>query len=292
MEATKTPLIKPGWVRATLYAVGILLIIYVLQIAGSYITSQLHVGTEKGDDALISFAVSYGLMGLLVLLFTWFMRKFADRKSMQSLGYTWKGFSNEAGLGFFCALAILGTGSLILVATGNISFISATLDPVNFVIEIIMMIIVAFVEELIFRGYLLNNLLESTNKWVALAISSVLFALFHQANPDVSFFAIINILLAGLLLGLNYIFTKNLWFSMCFHFAWNYFQGPVLGYEVSGLKLTSLLQQANAGSEMWTGGLFGFEGSLLCPVLSLIAFIIFAFLFINRYKAVSNLAPH
>ncbi len=74
------------------------------------------------------------------------------------------------------------------------------------------------------------------NKWVALLITSVLFALFHEANPDVSVFAIINILFAGILIGLNYIFTKNLWFGICFHFAWDYFQGPVLGYEVSGVE--------------------------------------------------------
>jgi hypothetical protein len=260
------------------------LIVYTFQVFGDEIMNQFKVGTESGDGSILNFGILYGLMGLTIFIATWLMRRFIDRRSFQSLGFSWNGYSNEAGLGFFGALAILGIGSLILVATGYISFISATFNINPLLLEVMMMIVVAFVEELLFRGYILNNLLQSINKWVALAISAVLFALFHEANPDVTVFAIVNILLAGILLGLNYIFTKNLWFGICFHFAWNYFQGPVLGYDVSGLKLTSILQQTVTGPEVWTGGPFGFEGSLLCPLLFVVAIAIFAFLFLKRYQ--------
>ena len=286
MEAVQKPLIKQGWIRAVLYVIGVSVLVYVFQVFGDRIMNQFNVGTEKGDASIANFGILYALMGLSILVFTWMMRRFIDRKSFNSLGFTWKGYSNEAGLGFFGALAILGIGSLILVATGYISFISATFNINPLLLEIAIMIVVAFVEELLFRGYILNNLLPSMNKWLALAISSVLFALFHEANPEVTVFAIVNILLAGILLGLNYIFTKNLWFGICFHFAWNYFQGPVLGYDVSGLKLTSIVQQTITGPEVWTGGPFGFEGSLLCPLLFVVAIGIFAFLFLRRYQSV------
>lgn len=285
MEATQKPVIKQGWIRAVIYVVVISLIVYGFQVFGDEIMNNFKVGNEKGDDSVLNFGILYGLMGLSVFLATWLIRKFIDRQSFKSLGFTWKGYSNEAGLGFFGALAILGIGSLILVVSGYISFISATFIINPLLLEIVMMVVVAFVEELMFRGYLLNNLLQSVNKWIALVISSVLFALFHQANPDVTIFAIVNILLAGILLGLNYIFTRNLWFGICFHFAWNYFQGPVLGYDVSGLKLTSVVQQTISGPEVWTGGPFGFEGSLLCPLLFVVAIAIFAFLFVRRYQA-------
>jgi membrane protease YdiL (CAAX protease family) len=284
--ATATPAIKQGWIRAIVYIICVSLIVYSFQVFGDAMMSQFRAGTERGDESVLSFAILYALMGLSIFVITWLMRKFLDKKTFFSLGFTLKGYSNEAGLGFFAALAILGIGSIILIATGYITFISATFDIPPLLLAVAVMAIVAFVEELLFRGYLLNNLLQSMNKWLALVISSVLFAIFHLGNPDATLFAIINISLAGILLGLNYIFTKNLWFGICFHFAWNYFQGPVLGYDVSGLKLTSVVQQTITGPPVWTGGAFGFEGSLLCPLLFVIAIAIFSFLFIKRYQPV------
>lgn len=284
MKKIQKPLISQGWLRALIYFLAVSLIVYVFQIAGSFVMNELKPGTETGDNSVLAFGIFYSVMGICIVLFTWLMRKFVDRKSFESLGFTWKGYSNEAGLGFFAALALLGIGSMILVTSGYLSFIAATFNGGSLLLEIAIMIIVAIVEELLFRGYLLNNLMQSMNKWGALSITAALFSLFHGSNPDVTLFAVINIFLAGVLLGINYIFTKSLWFSIFFHFAWNYFQGPVLGYDVSGLKLTSLLQQSMSGPETWTGGPFGFEGSLLCPLLFIAAIIILTNAFLKRYR--------
>ncbi len=284
MKKIQKPLISQGWLRALIYFLAVSLIVYVFQIAGSFVMNEFKPGTETGDNSVLAFGIFYSVMGICIVLFTWLMRKFVDRKSFESLGFTWKGYSNEAGLGFFAALALLGIGSMILVTSGYLSFIAATFNGGSLLLEIAIMIIVAIVEELLFRGYLLNNLMQSMNKWGALSITAALFSLFHGSNPDVTLFAVINIFLAGVLLGINYIFTKSLWFSIFFHFAWNYFQGPVLGYDVSGLKLTSLLQQSMSGPETWTGGPFGFEGSLLCPLLFIAAIIILTNAFLKRYR--------
>ena len=286
MQMIQNPIIAQGWLRALIYFVGVSLIVYAFTNYSSDIMREVEAGTEKGDETVLRFGIMYLLMGVLLLLFTWICRKFIDRKTFKSLGFTWKGYTNEAGLGFFAALALLGAGSVILVAMGYLSFITVNFDAGSLLLGIGVMIVVAFVEELLFRGYLLNNLLQSVNKWGALSITAALFSLFHGSNPDISLFAVINIFLAGILLGINYIFTRNLWFSIFFHFAWNYFQGPVLGYDVSGLKLTSLLQQSMSGPEVWTGSSFGFEGSLLCPLLFAIAIIIFIYAFSNRYPKI------
>lgn len=283
MKTIQKPLVSQGWLRALIYFIVVSLIVYVFQISGSYIMSQFKTGTETGDESVLAFGIFYSIMGIGIILFTWLVRKFVDKKSFESLGFARKGYSNEAGLGFFSALALLGIGSVILITAGYLSFIAASFDASALLLEIAIMMVVAFVEELLFRGYLLNNLMKSMNKWGALSITAALFSLFHGSNPDVTLFAVINIFLAGLLLGINYIFTKNLWFSIFFHFAWNYFQGPVLGYEVSGLKLTSLLQQSMSGPEAWTGGPFGFEGSLLCPLLFIVAIFFFSYVFDKRY---------
>lgn len=288
MQTILKPLVKQGWLRALIYFVVVSLIMYAFSNYASYITAQISAGTEKGDESVLHFGIMYLIMGIILFIFTWLCRKFIDRKSFQSLGFTWKGYNNEASLGFFTAIALLGIGSISLVAAGYLSFVTAGFEVVPLLLEVAIMLLVAFVEELLFRGYLLNNLMKSVNKWGALSITAALFSLFHGSNPDVTLFAVINIFLAGILLGLNYIFTKNLWFGIFFHFAWNYFQGPILGYDVSGLKLTSLLHQTMSGPEAWTGGPFGFEGSLLCPLLIIVAIIVFVYAFNKRYRQTFN----
>ncbi|WP_049134479.1 CPBP family intramembrane glutamic endopeptidase, partial [Bacteroides fragilis] len=129
---------------------------------------------------------------------------------------------------------------------------------------------VAIVEETMMRGYVLGRLLRTRlNKFISLLISSLLFALLHLMNPNVAFLPMLNLVLGGLLLGASYLYTRNLWFPVSLHFFWNWIQGPVLGYEVSGNRfcetLFSLRLPAN---NLINGGVFGFEGSLVCTVLA------------------------
>ncbi len=278
------PLIQYGWLRAVIYFIIASVVVVIFQNLGLRVIEGLGSAIKGNEfESIVSFGIIYAIMGAGIFLLTWLMRKFVDRKSLESLGFKWQGFSDEASLGFFSATAMLGAGSLVLVGLGYLTFLSITFNPPAFLIELLIMIIVAFVEEVLFRGYLLNNLMQSMNKWVALLISAVLFALFHYSNPDINVIAIVNIFLAGIFFGLNYIYTKNLWFSIFFHFAWNFFQGPVLGFDVSGLKMQSLFQQLITGPTLWTGGLFGFEGSLLCPLLIGLSIAGLAYGFSKKY---------
>lgn len=252
------PLVKVGWIRALLYAISIMVISTTIK--------------------------NYAILVASVLLVTFLFRKFLDNKSFVSMGFTWKGFSNEAMLGTFAAIAILGIGTLLLTFLGYLSFTGITYE--NEIVETVgFLMAVAFIEELIFRGYLLNNLMQSFNKWIALLITAVLFSLAHINNPDVTFLPVLNVLVAGVFLGINYIYTRNLWFSILFHFVWNVLQGPVLGYHVSGIELTSLLDQILEGPALLTGGAFGFEGSIICLVLYIVFTAWFAYSFSHRYTS-------
>ena len=102
--------------------------------------------------------------------------------------------------------------------------------------------------------------------------------------------AFVNLFLAGLLLGINYLYTRNLWFSFFFHFSWNFFQGPILGFRVSGLVFPSLLQTETKGDLFVTGGDFGLEGSILTTVTAFIAFFLLAWAFQRRYEATGTAA--
>ncbi len=95
----------------------------------------------------------------------------------------------------------------------------------DFFIEAGILAFIAIGEELVFRGYILNNLLQSFNKWIALLISAIMFALFHIGSPGIGAIPFASLFLIGILLGINYIYTKNLWFSFVLHFSWDIFQG-------------------------------------------------------------------
>jgi len=137
----------------------------------------------------------------------------------------------------------------------------------------------------------LGNLLDSfANKWVALLISGILFAAFHFTNPGIHTLAFVNLFLAGLLLGINYIYTRNLWFSFLFHLSWNFFQGPLLGFRVSGLSLPSLLVAEPKGDLFVTGGDFGLEGSILNTLVSVIALLVLALYFEKKYASQASQA--
>ena len=148
----------------------------------------------------------------------------------------------------------------------------STFNPSSLLISFVFFLLVAVTEELALRGFVLERMLQGgINKFWALFFSSVLFSLIHIGNPNFNFLSFINILLAGALLGSSYIYTRNLCFPIALHWFWNWIQGPVLGYEVSGNKfgesmLTLHLPEAN----LMNGGAFGFEGSMLCTVLMIL----------------------
>jgi membrane protease YdiL (CAAX protease family) len=273
------PLIVQGWLRALIYFLLLLAIAFGVQVAtGSLIESAIP-GTFN------QFIVSYILVSILFLLYTWVSIKFVDRGKFSDVGLTWKLFRLDGAMGLFTALAILGIGSLMLALMQQVVFTGIETDYTGILIQLGLMVIVAFTEEVTFRGYILRNLMLSMPPWVALLISSMLFALVHSANPNVTVLPVVNVFFAGLLLGINYIFTRNLWFGILLHFAWNFGQGAVLGYEVSGLDTPHLLQQYVPGTPLWTGGEFGFEGSLICTILLVLAIGLWWWLFSHKYKS-------
>ena len=102
----------------------------------------------------------------------------------------------------------------------------------------------------------------------------MLFAFLHSGNPEAGLLAIINVFLAGIFLGISYVYTHNLWFAIFFHLSWNFLLGPVLGFPVSGLELPPALQVTISGNELMTGGKFGFEASVIQTALFIIAILL------------------
>ncbi len=289
-QAAKKPLLKQGWLRVILFIISSTLIAALLCIPVAIIVLKKGPLTDPTQtlDQLLTGEWLWLLVSMeciVSLISVWIFRRFVDRQRFASLGLEPAGHGSEAVAGFFMGPALLGIASIGLLLSGHLKWTDMVFDGQSLTISLGLLMLIAFSEELVFRGYILNNLLESfPNKWIALVVSAVLFATFHITNPGMNSLAFANLFLAGLLLGINYIHTKNLWFSFLFHLSWNFFQGPLLGFNVSGLHLPSLLQLQTTGDPLITGGDFGLEGSMLNTAVSFTAFFLLALAFERKYQ--------
>ena len=277
--------VKQGWLRALVFFfVGMVLSGLLASIIVSVIMSGFFGGALIKTNSIPNTMILYCLDKIGILFCLWYFRHVIDELTVTSLGFSWKGFGKDALLGSFVAVLTIAVGTFLLYLGNNLTIRVDNFDLSNTLYAILFFIIVAFVEEVIVRGYILNSLMESMNRWLALFISAIIFTLWHLANPGITLMAELNIFIAGVLLGVNYIYTKNLWFAIFFHFAWNFFQGTILGYHVSGLPIdTGFLQTITRGPEEITGGVFGFEGSVFAAFLQLIAIAALAIYYEKKY---------
>jgi uncharacterized protein len=208
-----------------------------------------------------------------------------DRKPIVSLGLDRHTHQNDSWAGLLLSIVLLGIGSLILHFSGVLNWIDYRFSGSDFFLALVLMLIVSVSEEMVFRGYLLNNLMESFHKWVALLVSALLFTVAHSFNPNLNPVALINLFLGGLLLGINFIYTRTLWFSIGLHFGWNFIQGHVLGFAVSGFSEQSMLQQELKGHPVITGADFGFEGSIVATGVMAAAVALLYYVYEKRLKS-------
>lgn len=144
----------------------------------------------------------------------------------------------------------------------------------SIILPLIAFLFVGIYEELVFRGYQLRNMAEGFNHpalgprvavLTAWAFSSVLFGVLHALSPNAGVVSTVNITLAGLMLGTGYVLTGELAVPIGLHVSWNFFEGNVFGFPVSGKRPldATFISTKQAGPEIWTGGVFGPEGGLL-----------------------------
>lgn len=261
----------------------ILFVICFIALCGflTGITSYLITYNQKIDSANLMYLQL--VMFVSVLLSVVIVNKI-DRVSFSSLGFSIHKHVSDLFYGFIVAVLFYIIGFGVSLLTGIIQIESIHLSWANLFYSFLFFILVSFSEEIMCRGFILGRLLGTRlNKFVSLIISSLVFAVMHLFNPNISFLPMLNLFIAGLMLGVVYIYTRNLWFPISLHLFWNWIQGPVLGYEVSGNNLyPSLFKLSLPNENIWNGGLFGFEGSIICTILMLLFVFLVIFYFENK----------
>lgn len=175
--------------------------------------------------------------------------------------------------GFVWALLLYAVGFGASLAMGWVKVVDAMVDVEMLLLTWVFFLLVSVFEEVLVRGYVLGGLLRlGVHPVRAVLSSAILFAVLHVGNPNLTWLSMLNLALAGVFLGLGYLHTRNLWFPISLHLFWNWLQGPVLGYEVSGVGMEQAgLKLELSDATLWNGGAFGFEGSLVCTLLLIIA---------------------
>ena len=264
----------------------------LIYIVGFFIFAAIFSGVLSVVDIFIPGVLSSRLgnqvfMICSTLSTTYFTMRVVDVKPWSVLGLEWSGRWRDILLGFLVAFSVMFLGISICLLTKSIEITSIQWSANGLAFSFLIFVIVAFNEELMFRGYILRRLLDTNlNPYVSLLISSLLFAVMHSFNPNFGVLPFLNLVLAGAMLGVSYIYTRNLWYPMALHLFWNWLQGPVFGFEVSGMNsYNSLITQVRPVNNLLNGGAFGFEGSLLCTFLMLVVIAVIGYYFKNKREA-------
>ncbi|WP_203247452.1 CPBP family intramembrane glutamic endopeptidase [Sporosarcina beigongshangi] len=287
--------VRAGWLIALAFA-AMLIVQQLFALPGIillFVTEAPFHGASGYSDiltALDGHPWIYLLMqgggtagGILITFLLW---RFINKGTMKQLGF--RGSLNDLWFGLFFGAISITLIFIVLTATVNVKLINPLSSPqfsVSTITFLLLFILVGVFEEMFFRGYVMSTMAARGNKkWVIYVASAVIFSVAHGANPNVSIIGLVNIALVGILFAYMFDATKSLWLPIGYHITWNYFQGNVFGFAVSGTTPNGIYVVEIAEGRDWlTGGTFGLEGGILSTVLILAGFIATRLYAISQY---------
>jgi hypothetical protein len=247
--------LRPVW--RFFLSVGLIFSAYV--VAGMIVGGVLRSANPFWVH-LLFFLALLGVAKLMTAVF--------DRKPLGSVGLAFHGrWGRELGLGLGIGAAMILSVAFLerVVGFGRFAWsgLSSSSAMGKLAYYAVFLVLAAANEELLFRGYPFQRLVESIGAVGAVALSSALFGLGHLANPGHTWVSAANTALVGIPLAVAYLRTRALWMPIAIHFSWNFVQGIVLGLPVSGFHFPGLFKPWISGAAWLTGATYGPEGGLL-----------------------------
>jgi len=289
--------LKEGWLKALVFFFLYLIVTGLFDHLGTISIYEL-IKTEY-SSSLQKFAIvhnyflkpenlfflllsqSFQLLGLVFLLLI--IKKVFHFNILNWFKLNYNNYKDVIKCFFLGAITIFII-IIYLYLKGYVLFEKISFSLIRLTGYLLLLTISAIIEETVFRGLILGNLKESINKYFALAVSSVFFVLIHLLNSGISLVSIMNLFLLGSILGIIFILFDNLWMPIGFHLSWNFFQGPVFGFNISGLKIDGILKPIYIDNSIkYTGGDFGLEGSFLTTIVS-VFFLLAIFFYYKNHK--------
>ncbi len=273
------PRLRAGW-RLALHGLLCLILLGLLGIpvlVATYVLLPQALGSpsQAGLDEILALIPSLGA----IFLATWIARRFVDHRSFASFGFRFdRRVLLDLAVGFTIPALMMGLIYLLEASVGAVRFegwawedIPSGQVALGLLGGLVFFLGVALQEETLSRGYQLQNLVDGLGLRWGLFLSSAIFAALHLGNPNVTWYTVLpGLLAAGYFLAFGWVRTRQLWLSIGLHLGWNFFEGSVFGFPVSGLQLFQLMRQRAIGPTLLTGGAFGPEaGLVVLPALAL-----------------------
>ena len=249
---------------------GEILISKLLDLSGINQMKYLIVGIFTAILAIISYSILY---------------KIYEKRNITELSIN--GIGKNLIIGVILGAVLQSLTILVIYIKGGYTVVS--INPIVFILpSLTISFAVAISEEILIRGILFRIIEEKLGSYLALFISALIFGALHLVNPNSSLIVCIGLAIqAGLLLAVAYMYSRNLWFPIAIHFAWNFTQGGIFGANVSGGGLSkTLITSQIEGAEWFTGGAFGPEGSIQATIFCLTATIVLLILCHKKGKII------
>ena len=250
-------------------------------------------GTASIQDFFYHYLLYYELFSFVIILFLFiFWVKVIEKNALSSLGFVKRNWLKYLVWGILLSLLQMGVIALVYQVGGIGSFElnELSLEPILFILGLFpFWLLQGGTEEVATRGWLLTRIAARTNLPLAIVISSSLFGILHMGNAGVTFLSVLNIILDGVLAALLFIYTDSIWLVVAQHGTWNYVQGNLLGFQVSGTGADASIFSFTMGDgpDWLTGGAFGAEGSIITTLVLLVSLVI-VYLLGERKERVDN----
>jgi len=206
------------------------------------------------------------VIGVLATLgaVAWMVRRHGLWQSLRDYGLGREGnWLRETALGLALGPIVFGVVLAVGMAFGWVRELTFRPDVLGVLQGLLVALLVAFSEEILMRGYVFQTLLPGWGLRTSLLLQAVLFASLHGFNPGVSQIALLQLVASGLLLGYAWKVTRRLWLPVALHLSWNFAQGSLFGFPVSGISFPAFLSHQVDGPAWVLGGAFGPEAGLL-----------------------------
>lgn len=265
--------LRPSW----RFWISAVVFVFSTGFAGSLAVAVKKSGHAAGAEFVFRTAwLLFMLLGFALLLYT------LDRVRSQVLGSMGLAL-DRAALHDSLAGTALGAGMVaasvaVVALAGRVEFhwigrgprVLLAILAVTFVTAV-----AAMAEEVAFRGYPFQRLVEGIGALGGIVLLSVLFGAIHLGNPHASLWGFLNTIEIGAFLAVAYLRTRSLWMPWGLHFGWNLMLGMVLGLPVSGINDFTVAVQGTATGPLWlTGGSYGIEASLTGTLVVAASFLV------------------